>query len=86
MTLSQPGDTLERRVLVAGTEKKTFVQQDDRHRPALDELRNMGLPRAMRTLDGLRKHSPTEAEGESLGASGRLDVQVGYILCMTVEG
>lgn len=50
-----------------------FVLKD---RPSADDLRGMGLTKAMRVLDGLRKHNATEEEGEMLGAGGRLDVQV----------
>jgi len=48
--------------------------------PALHAgLRNMGLARAMRALDALRKHTPTKEEIDELGASDRLDTQVSQL-------
>ncbi|CAN0108597.1 unnamed protein product [Scytosiphon promiscuus] len=47
----------------------------DKERPALRDLKGMGLTGAMRALDSLRKHNTTASEGDTLGAGGRLDVQ-----------
>lgn len=40
----------------------------------------MGLTRAMRALDALRRHNATQEEVDVLGISGRLDVQVEWVL------
>lgn len=47
----------------------------------------MGVTKAMRALDALRRHIATETESEVLGAIGRLDVQVKVLeLCRVVSG
>ncbi|CAM9614555.1 unnamed protein product [Pylaiella littoralis] len=46
----------------------------DKYRPDVQHLQSLGLTRAMRALDSLRKHNATAEEGDELGASGRLDV------------
>lgn len=48
----------------------------DKVRPSLAGIQGLGLTKAMRAMDSLRRHTATAAEEEALGASGRLDVQV----------
>lgn len=46
-------------------------------KPTAQDLRGLGLMKAMRSLDSLRKHVVAEEEAETLGvSSGRIDVQV----------
>lgn len=61
--------------------KKRNVEQRnfaDKLRPTPEDIQRLGLTRAMRALDSLRRHNATPAEEDALGASGRLDVQVGF--------
>lgn len=43
--------------------------------PTADEMRLMGVTKAMRVLDAARKHNVTGEEEKELGVCGRLDVQ-----------
>lgn len=80
VTIGQRKSSLEQSIRdpVSFAEKRGAV--------ALRDLRNMGLARAMRALDALRKHTPTKEEIDELGASDRLDTQVSQseILCFFV--
>ncbi|CAM9545029.1 unnamed protein product [Ectocarpus sp. 4 AP-2014] len=60
---------------VVGRSPKTAVSFVEKDLPVLEDLRRLGLTKAMRALDGLRKHNATKVEEIMLGASGRLDTQ-----------
>lgn len=57
-----------------------------KHGPTVEDLREIGVTKAMRVLDATRKHNATEDEVHELGVCGRLDIQVRQLRILLWNG